>query len=105
MNTKKLLPIFDKAIQLKPDFALAYSNRGLTKSFLGKYESAIIDHDEAIRLNPHRAEAYYDRAVTKSIHGQYESSLADHNEAIRLKPDYAKCLLRSRTFKTPPGSV
>ena len=42
----------DQAIQLRPDFADAYSNRGNTKVLLGRYQEAIADYDQAIRLQP-----------------------------------------------------
>jgi Flp pilus assembly protein TadD len=42
---------FDKAIQLRADYAKAYNNRGLTESYLGKFESARKDLEKAISLD------------------------------------------------------
>ncbi len=41
---------FTKAIELKPDFALAYSSRGTTYGMLGNYKLAIEDFKVAARL-------------------------------------------------------
>jgi tetratricopeptide (TPR) repeat protein len=41
-----------KAIEIKPDYALAYSNRGFTYGRQGDYESAITDYTKAIEINP-----------------------------------------------------
>ena len=52
----KAIADFDEAIRLKPDYALAYRNRGTTLVLNGKYEFASSDYEEAIRLNPNHAE-------------------------------------------------
>ena len=43
---------FDKAIQLNPNYATAYHNRGYANAQLGQYEAAIADFDEALQLEP-----------------------------------------------------
>ena len=56
---------YDQAIELMPDFADAYTGRGVVKSKLGDAEEAIADHDEAIRLKPDFAEAFINRGRAK----------------------------------------
>ena len=46
-----LIRDYSEAIQLNPEFAPAYNNRGNAYRILGRYELAIRDFDEAIRLN------------------------------------------------------
>ena len=41
----------DKAIELDPNYALAYTNRGLAKAHLKQYSEAIADYDKAIELD------------------------------------------------------
>ena len=43
---------YDTAIQLNPNDAKAYNNRGDSKDELGDHFAAIRDYDTAIRLNP-----------------------------------------------------
>ena len=43
---------YNKAIQLKPDYATAYRARGMAKAFLGQHFAAISDYDKAIQLKP-----------------------------------------------------
>ncbi len=81
---------YDKAINLMPDFAEAYSNRGAAKNDLGRNEDAITDYNEAIRLKPDLIEAYYNRGKAKNDLGRHEAAIADYTEAIRLKPDNAE---------------
>ena len=54
---------YDKAIELDPNDAAAYYNRGDFYSNLGQYERAIEDYDKAIQLNPDAADAYSLRSL------------------------------------------
>jgi len=46
---------YDKAIDLDPNDAAAYNNRGFSYRRLGQNERAIEDYDEAIKLDPDNA--------------------------------------------------
>ena len=48
--TKIDRPDHDKAIQIDPDYALAYVNRGVAYYYLRQYKLAILDYDKAIQL-------------------------------------------------------
>ena len=48
---------YDKAIELDPNDAEAYNNRGNSYRDLGQYQRAIEDYDKAIELDPNDAEA------------------------------------------------
>ena len=94
---------YDKAINLKPDYAEAYAARGTVKSVLNRRESAIDDYNEAIRLKPDFAEVYNNRGCEMTILGQYELAMDDCNEAIRLKPDFAYAYDSRGTVKQSLG--
>ena len=89
-NWEAAILAYDKAIGLKQDKAVAYSNRGAAKSELGRYEDAIADFDKAIDLDPYYAAAYSNRGVTKSESGDPLNALADLDKAIRLQPFNAR---------------
>jgi tetratricopeptide (TPR) repeat protein len=52
---------YTQAIQLKPDDAVVYNDRGIAYLALRQYSQAIEDFTEAIRLKPDLAGAYNDR--------------------------------------------
>ena len=91
---------YDEAIHLKPDFAKAYSGRGVVKFKKQDFDAAINDYTEAIRLKPTYAEAYFSRGIIKFNKKDFnelgfdEGRIAlsdiikDFSEAIRFKPDY-----------------
>ncbi len=81
---------YDKALDLKPDYAEAYNNRGVAKNDLRQYEAALTDLDEAMQLKPATSEIYNNRGNAKRGLRQHQAALADYTEAIRLKPDSAE---------------
>ena len=87
-QSEKALSAYNTAIQLKPDYAEVYNNRGNINSGLGSHNAALDDYAEAIRLNPHFAEAYSNRGSMKFKLGEHAAALTDLNEAIRLRPDF-----------------
>ena len=97
------LSAYDKAINLKPDYAEAYAARGTMKSLLDRRESAVDDYNEAIRLKPDFAEIYNNRGFERTRLGQYELAIDDCNEAIRLKPDFAHAYDSRGTAKQSLG--
>ena len=81
---------YTKAIDLKPDFASAYNNRGNAYSDKGENDRAIDDFNTAIQLKPNLAEPYSNRGNTYSGKGDYDLAIDDFNKAIELRPNLAK---------------
>lgn len=80
---------YTAAIQLKPDFAEAYNNRGFAYYLQGKGEAAIADFTRAIELRPNYPKAYNSRGVVYMSHGYGAAkSVPDFDRAIALKPDF-----------------
>ena len=98
-QSEKALSAYDTSIQLKPDYAEVYNNRGNINSGLGSRDAALDDYDEAIRLNPNFAEAYSNRGVMKLRLGQHAAALTDLNEAIRLQPDFMNAYINRGIVK------
>ena len=53
----------NRAIELDPDFAGAYINRGAVYRNKGEYDRAIKDYNIAIKLNPNLIEVYVNRGA------------------------------------------
>jgi len=81
---------YTQAIELNPDHASAYNNRGNVHKTLGNYKRAINDYNKATELNPNLAEAYYNRGATYNNKGDFNRAISDYNKAIELKPDDAE---------------
>lgn len=79
-----ILSDLNKAIDLAPDFAYSYYNRGNVLSQLKDYHAAIVSYDEAIELEPNLAEAYYNRGLTYIFLGENARGVADLSKAGEL---------------------
>ena len=75
---------FNKAIQLKPDYADAYFNRGFAKNYLRDYKGAIVDLNKAIQLKPDYADAYTYRGAAKFDLKDTIGACADWSKAGEL---------------------
>ena len=100
---KEALADYDRAIELNPAYAVAYSNRGTATSELGRDEASVTDYDKAISLNPAYAAAYYNRGNAKQKLGRDEAAVADYDEAIRLRPGLAEAYGNRGTAKATLG--
>ena len=87
---------YDTAIQLKPDDAIAYYNRGIAKFNLGQYIAAISNYDEALRLKPDYTKVYVDRGVAKANLGRDWEAKQDLHTALRLAEESGDPSLKAR---------
>lgn len=78
---------YSQAIDLYPEFAAAYVNRGNIYLERGDFAGAIENYDEAIELDPVNYQAFCNRASARLYMGEYELGLHDLDEAIRLEPE------------------
>ena len=78
------LSAYSRAILLKPDFAEAYTNRGIEQAESGHRGEAIADFDQAISLNADHALPYYNRGIIKRRLGQMDEARQDFEKARDL---------------------
>ena len=75
---------FDQAIQLEPDYAQAYNDRGFAKYKLGAYEAAVVDLNKAIQFKADYAEAYLRRGIANIRLHRINEARMDFQTALRL---------------------
>jgi predicted TPR repeat methyltransferase len=79
-----------RALQLTPDDAKAYSNLGVTLKEMNRLEEAEASYKQAIALKPEYAKAHNNLGVTLQEQGKLEEAEASYKQAIALKPEYAE---------------
>ena len=75
---------YTKAIELNPQMARAYYNRGNTNSALEEYEEALKDYSKAIQLDPDYSDFFFNRANANADLCRFQEAVNDYDEAIRL---------------------
>jgi len=81
---------YRKAIEIKPDWALAHNNLGLAYAKNAQEELAIQEYKEAITLNPSLAEAHYNLASVYYDRGSFAHAIASYKKALEVNPAMAE---------------
>ena len=80
---------YNRAIQLNPNDAQAYYNRGLIRYEQKNYPGAEADFSQAIGINPLDEQAYYNRGLTRYRLKNYPGAEADFSQAIGVNSELA----------------
>jgi tetratricopeptide (TPR) repeat protein len=88
-NNSAAIEGYDRAIALRPDYALAHANRGLTLLDLNKPSEALESLDRAIAADPGVWEAHKGRGIALGGLGRTREALEEFDLTIRMKPDQA----------------
>lgn len=84
------IKLFREAVEIFPDYAVAYYNLGLAHIGAKEYDPAIEAMTQAIRLKPDFAAAYTSRGDSRVALGELDEAVRDYSKAIELYPDYAQ---------------
>lgn len=87
---QKVTEDYLQTIEISPQDAEAYTQRGKLRSWLGDYEGAIKDFTQAIKQNPDYAEAYYYRGLNQNDSGDKIKAIEDFTRAIEKNPVFAE---------------
>ena len=97
---------YNKAIELRPNWAEAYLQRGTARRMYGQLDGAIADYDKASELDPKTtqnnrsvAEAYTNHGQILATNSELENAITDFNKALKLfaanlKPYYERAQAR-----------
>lgn len=80
------ISLLDLLIEINPDSAIDYNNRGLMYFRNNQFAEAITDLDRAIELNPKLDSAYNNRANYHAAVGDLAAAIADYDVALDLNP-------------------
>mgnify|MGYP000869489506 CR=1 FL=1 len=81
---------YQKAIQIKPDFAQARNNLGNVYYNQSKLEEAVVEYQRAIAINPNHAKAHYNLGVVYHQQGELEQAIIQYQQAIASIPQEEK---------------
>lgn len=89
------VPALDRAIELYPDFAMAYMERAYVRQNSSDPRMAalaVADYDEALRINPRLVYAWFNKGNIYYTSGDYTSALRCYGEALGIDPQFAAAL-------------
>ena len=83
----KALADLNKAIELTPNSAEAYHDRGWAYLLKGDLDEAVADFNRAVDMEPSYAEAYCNRGLARKGQGRRAEAIADLGKCIELTSD------------------
>ena len=86
----KKIELYTKAIELNPNYKMAYYNRGLAYRKKGDNDQAISNYNKAIELDNKYAKAYNNRGfayMCRGKNGDYERAMKDFETGLSLNPN------------------
>lgn len=86
-DLNKKIEYYSKAINIDPNFTLAYNNRGVVYKNLKRYDEAIADYNRAINTKPNFGMAYNNRGIAYFYLKKYNEAIADFTKTISLEPN------------------
>jgi tetratricopeptide (TPR) repeat protein len=81
---------YQKALQIKPDYAEAHYNLGLALFQKGSVDEAIFHYHKALQITPDFAEAHNNLGNALLQKGNVDEAIAHYQRALQIKPDYAE---------------
>lgn len=77
---------YNNGIEIRPDNATLYSNRGKVWFEWKEYEKALEDYNKSLELRPNDAQTLINRGAVRGMLGDTQGALADFNKAVELDP-------------------
>ncbi|MGK0298459.1 MAG: tetratricopeptide (TPR) repeat protein [Gammaproteobacteria bacterium] len=81
---------YQKAIEIKPNYAKAYNNLGIALKTHGNLGSAVQQYSLAIFFNPEDSKTYYNIAIALDELGDVQRAVTEYKNAISKNPEYTQ---------------
>jgi Flp pilus assembly protein TadD len=77
---------YQKALQIKPDYAEAHYNLGIALGQKGRVDKAITEYQKALQINPGYAAAHNNLGATLAQTGELDEAITHFQKALQIKP-------------------
>lgn len=81
---------FSRAIELNPNYADYWLNRGILNQYMGNWDNALADYEAYLNFNPEDSEAYLSMAQIYLTLGDLTNTLSSLDSAIEITPEDAE---------------
>lgn len=90
---------YQRAIEIRPDFADAHYRKGVALHRLGRNEEALASFERVIQIKPDDPEPHYIKGLVLHQLGKYDEANASYSRAIALAPTWSRPYLnRARAY-------
>jgi tetratricopeptide (TPR) repeat protein len=99
------ITLWTKALEVNPQIATAYNNRGIAKSKRGDKRGAILDYNMGLKYKSDDATTYYNRGKLKAELKDYLGAIKDYDFAIKYNPNEYKSYYNRANSKSEIGDI
>ena len=99
------LDFMDRAIILRPDFADAFSGRGLARRHLNQRDAAAADFQHAVALDPRQAQAHFYLGLALFEQDALPAAAREFEQALESEPTMATALANLGLVRHHQGRV
>jgi len=85
---QRAIAAFDAALEIKPDFAEAWTDRGYALGQLGQHQDKFSSCERAILLDPKLPKAWNCRGLARHSLQQYQQAINDYEKAININGNF-----------------
>ena len=85
---------FDKSVEISPQDAETWTNKGLLFFNSGRYQEALECYDKAIKINPIYPQTWYYRGTLLHILGKYKEAMESFQKFIEIAPPEHYCQIK-----------
>ncbi len=89
-NVDEAIAQYQKALQIKPDYAEACYNLGCALLQKGNVDEAIAQYQKALQIKPDYAKACYNLGCALLQKGSVDEAIAQYQKALQITLDYAE---------------
>lgn len=101
----KAIRTFDRALEIDPKSALAFSHRGFAHGGIGRFDACIADQEKAIELDATLAVAYARRGAARAATSDLTKARQDIDKALSLDLSLAEALCDRAMLKAAKGDL
>ena len=95
---KEAIECFSRALEIDPENAEAWYNKGNTLYNMEKYKEAIECYDKVIKIDPVDTTAWYNKALIYSLLKDRKNTLQSLDQLVKLNKKYEQIVMKDKNF-------